>query len=534
MMSHPPKDRAHATHLPRSPVQALAFALVGAGCSLAYSTTLATACLFRQASRTAFIIVANGLFDVSALIPLALHSLSAVAEPDPANRRQAIFSGLSGLSALSFGLWAVAWHSARAQVRRTRSQMSTHTSERFLVVPKRAIPLRFQTLSSQCRSPQLWLLSIWAGSLYLRSSFYLVSARAYLQALGDYDETYLTILLVMQPVSILFGPLWARGIDRCGYVGVMFAITMLSFCATACALLPSLPFQVVTFALQGAVRAGLYPVAIGYLACIFGDTNLGSLTGFMFMGFGVANLGIYPLMLATNSPAIGGDVRPAIALLAVAPTIVQLLVVRRLSKLKAGLSYLFGKPWGDLMDGVRKSPLQRWGGTLACPICMDPFAWATPGGRGKKLIELGCTHVMCRDCAAKMAGVGMQKCPICRHPQLLDPKVLAARSEAWRSAYGAWRQGRDCGATGEMSSINSPSEPKEHGAGVARISAHLRGLDLASPKCRPTSSDDSWKGTLSKLAAPCQPVSSPPARATGPQTPRLLTPWRHALTHLEA
>ena len=48
-------------------------------------------------------------------------------------------------------------------------------------MPSRATPLRLQALQSQCRSPQLWLLSIWAGSLYLRASFYIVSARTYLQ-----------------------------------------------------------------------------------------------------------------------------------------------------------------------------------------------------------------------------------------------------------------------------------------------------------------------------------------------------------------
>jgi len=478
---------------------------VGGGSSLAYSTTLATASLFRPSSRTLFIVTVNGLFDISALVPLALHAVSAAAEPDLTRRRAVIFSGLSALSALSFSLWAVTWRSARSHTKSV-GQIISSVSERFLVVPSRAIPLRFRSLQSQCRSPQLWLLSIWAGSLYLRSSFYIVSARAYLQELGDQDGTYLTVLLMMQPVSILFGPLWAAAIDRNGHVRVMFAISILSLAASTCTLLPSLQFQVVTFALQGAVRAGLYPVAIGYLACVFGDTNLGSLTGLMFIGFGLFNLLIYPLMLLSNSQLLGGDVRPALGAIAVAPTVVQLLVVRRLTKLKAGLRYAFGKPWVDLMDGVRSSALHRWGGTLACPICMDPFAWAH-GGKGKKLIELRCTHVTCRDCAAKMARAGMVKCPICRHPQLLDPKVLAARSAAWRSAYGAWRQGKGCGAAGEMSSsINSPmeGEAQRYEAGHASRGLgglNVRALDLASPKRRPVSSGDSWKTPLPKPAA---------------------------------
>ena len=82
-------------------------------------------------------------------------------------------------------------------------------------------------------------------------------------------------------------------------------------------------------------------------------------------------------------------------------------MVRRLIKLKAGLSLT--KPWVHLMQGVRSSALHRWGATLACPICMEPFAWAH-NGKGKALIEFRCTHVTCRDCAAKMAKAGMHKC----------------------------------------------------------------------------------------------------------------------------
>ena len=92
-------------------------------------------------------------------------------------------------------------------------------------------------------------------------------------------------------------------------------------------------------------------------------------------------------------------------------------MVRRLIKLKAGLSLT--KPWVHLMQGVRSSALHRWGATLACPICMEPFAWAH-NGKGKTLIEFRCTHVACRDCAAKMARAGMQKCPIC-HPTEPQP-----------------------------------------------------------------------------------------------------------------
>jgi hypothetical protein len=43
----------------------------------------------------------------------------------------------------------------------------------------------------------------------------------------------------------------------------MQAISLLSVVAYACALLPSLQLQVMTFAMMGVVRAGMYAAAIG-------------------------------------------------------------------------------------------------------------------------------------------------------------------------------------------------------------------------------------------------------------------------------
>ena len=87
-----------------------------------------------QASRTLFIVTVNGLFDISALVPLALHTVSASAEPDPTQRRMAIFAGLGALSALSFSLWAFTWRSARSHTR-SGGQIESKVSERLLPLP---------------------------------------------------------------------------------------------------------------------------------------------------------------------------------------------------------------------------------------------------------------------------------------------------------------------------------------------------------------------------------------------------------------
>jgi len=51
---------------------------------------------------------------------------------------------------------------------------------------------------------------------------------------------------------------------------------------------------------------------------------------------------------------------------------------------------------------------------------------------------------------------GHASCPVCRHPHLLDPKLLGARSADWRRRYGAWRAGGGVGSSGEFSAIVMP------------------------------------------------------------------------------
>ena len=87
---------------------------------------------------------------------------------------------------------------------------------------------------------------------------------------------------------------------------------------------------------------------------------------------------------------------------------------------------------------------------LTCPVCLDPMR--------SDAITLSCSHVLCSPCATKCSGAGHARCPVCRHPHLLDPAVLRERRAKWRSAYSDWRQGKARGAAGELSSIAQPAK----------------------------------------------------------------------------
>lgn len=84
---------------------------------------------------------------------------------------------------------------------------------------------------------------------------------------------------------------------------------------------------------------------------------------------------------------------------------------------------------------------------LQCPVCLEAAL---------RPVLLACSHMLCSDCAARCDMAGHASCPVCRHPHLLDPKLLGARSADWRRRYSAWRAGGGVGSSGEYSAIIKP------------------------------------------------------------------------------
>lgn len=113
-----------------------------------------------------------------------------------------------------------------------------------------------------------------------------------------------------------------------------------------------------------------------------------------------------------------------------------------------------------------------------CPICLEPMGRST----GRQYIELSCSHVLCAPCSTKCSSSGLQSCPVCRHPHLLDPAELHSRNAAWRREYARWRVGKNRGAVGEISDITSPEAAAQGGGGTAGMSRLNQALDLAETK----------------------------------------------------
>lgn len=117
-----------------------------------------------------------------------------------------------------------------------------------------------------------------------------------------------------------------------------------------------------------------------------------------------------------------------------------------------------------MQSGIDDSAQSPTAASVRCPVCFEPTAC---------MLELYCSHRLCVGCAARCDGTGHTRCPVCRHPHLLDPQRLRARNADWRSAYADWRRGRTKGSKGEGAAIVRP-EPKV----VGGVSTSLRAGDL--------------------------------------------------------
>jgi len=111
----------------------------------------------------------------------------------------------------------------------------------------------------------------------------------------------------------------------------------------------------------------------------------------------------------------------------------------------------------------------------SCPVCLEPCYLP---------VRLACSHHLCSACAARCDASGHARCPVCRHPHLLDPKLLGHRSAEWRSRYGAWRAGGRAGSSGELASICKPREVTPPRESRLRFSAVAGDLALAQAASR--------------------------------------------------
>ncbi len=255
------------------------FALLGLGGCCAYTTSLKASFLVHHSHRVAVLTGINCLFDVSpatALLWATVHGMGV--------SRTYLFGALFMVSACVFTAWSLLWMlNAEHLQQAMREYAKVPAHERSSATARlSALPLR-----AQLRRPELWLVVVWMGVHILRSTFFTGFVYSLLLSLGDHDGAYTRALLLVLPLTVVFGPLVSHFLRRRGYVAGLHLVTLLGMLVNALTLVPHMQLQLLTFVVYAAFRSSLYPVGIGCLSQLFGPATLGSTLGVVFVVSGV-------------------------------------------------------------------------------------------------------------------------------------------------------------------------------------------------------------------------------------------------------
>ena len=123
--------------------------------------------------------------------------------------------------------------------------------------------------------------------------------------LGDENQAYLAVFTALLPISVFFVPLIGWVVERFGLGGALHCVNALGAAYAACSLVPSLPFQLLTFAVYTNYRAMLFSVASVYTARCFGPSNVGRVHGMCFSIAAAFSFWNYGIVSVTNSELSG-------------------------------------------------------------------------------------------------------------------------------------------------------------------------------------------------------------------------------------
>lgn len=303
------------------------FMLMGSGGILTALTAFKVAAVFPAAAST-LITAVNAIFDVSAVIPLGAYRLYHKAGLS----RARIFGPFALYVALLYVCWAALWRRFEPALRAPPPPQTAAAAEAATAVGNAETkkepftPLDDPKLSLRqvLRSKQFLVGVGWFAVHQLRANLYLGSAADMLRAYGDTNGVYMQYLTGMLVLALPAIPLISASTDRLGVAGSMQAVTLLAAVHAACCLVPSLPFQLVTFLVFTLLRAATFSVASLLAARTFGFAKLGTTYGLMQCAGALLNLAM-PLITRAVLAA-GGAWAPVFwSLLAVC--VPQLLLV---------------------------------------------------------------------------------------------------------------------------------------------------------------------------------------------------------------
>lgn len=235
----------------------------------------------------------NCLFDASSAVFLPLQLLHRW-RPAHFTRRRWFLASATVAGALYMGL-ALRWYRGLSR----RFAQMQHTNNQFKSRPTVAAgstarlerpPIWQRTWRQQVRSPEFWFFVAFVSVHMVKSTSFLMINKMILADYGDGDQVYLAVFTATLPASVFCIPLINFVIGRFGLGGALHAVNVLGAMYALCALVHSLPFQLVTFALYTNYRAMLYSVASVFSSQTFGPINVGRMHG---LAFTLSSLGCF-------------------------------------------------------------------------------------------------------------------------------------------------------------------------------------------------------------------------------------------------
>ena len=300
------------------------FVLMALGGILTALTAFKSAAVI-PAATAALLTSVNVFFDISATIPLLPYTLYF----SFGMSRASIFTPYALYVALLYGAWAVLWRRYDGRLHTSPSAADGPDSKPELAhspatarppAPTEAItPMDDPSLSVRdvLPSKQFVCGALWFVLHQFRANLYLGIAPDMLRFLGDADGRYMEALTLTLVAAVPFIPLIAWGCDRLGIAGSMQVVTLLAVVHSVCALVPVLPFQLVTFVVFTLMRAAIFSVGSLYVARVFGFRHFGTLYG-LFQCIGALLNVLIPTLTACVLKYFEGDWAPVLrALLAV-------------------------------------------------------------------------------------------------------------------------------------------------------------------------------------------------------------------------
>jgi hypothetical protein len=118
-------------------------------------------------------------------------------------------------------------------------------------------PIHERSVSAQVCSAEFVCFTLFCGIHITKSTSFLGINKMILADLGDSNQTYLAIFTALLPASVICVPLITWCLDRFGLGGGLHAVNALGAGYAAASLVPSLPFQLVTFAIYTNCKSSL-------------------------------------------------------------------------------------------------------------------------------------------------------------------------------------------------------------------------------------------------------------------------------------